>query len=335
LTKALAKQGKDPLMHRTDNQSLTGQGHDGAGVTRIMVLSAAIRLGIVVSACLGMAACSGAKPQSQGVAQQSVIAISGSDTMVNLSQMWAEEYGKKKPSVQVEVSGGGSGVGIRDLMQGVVQVANSSRELEPAERDQITRKAGKPPIETVVGHDGIAIYVHKDNPIESITLKQLAQIFGEGGDVTSWSQLGVNINSGDKKDDIIRVSRQNSSGTYLYFREHVLKKGDFKAGSCDMSGSKDVVELIARTKTAIGYSGMGYATKEVKMLKIGTDENPAGIEPTQENVTKKVYPLSRALYMCTAGTPDGETKNYLDWILSADGQKIVVSAGYVPLHDGK
>lgn len=322
-------------MTRTSDQSLTGRRDKDSSMTGFVSIRAATRLGIVLSACLGLAACSGGKPQSQGGHQQSVIAISGSDTMVNLSQMWAEEYGKKKPSVQVEVSGGGSGVGIRDLMQGVVQIANSSRELEPAERDQIMRKAGKPPIETVVGHDGIAIYVHKDNPMESITIKQLAQIFGEGGDVSRWSQLGVTINSGDNKDDIIRVSRQNSSGTYLYFREHVLKKGDFKSGSCDMSGSKDVVELVARTKTAIGYSGMGYATKEVKMLKIGTADSPAGIEPTADNVTKKIYPLSRALYMCTAGTPDGETKNYLDWILSADGQKIVASAGYVPLTDGK
>lgn len=255
--------------------------------------------------------------------------------MVNLSQMWAEEYGNKKPSVKVEVSGGGSGVGIRDLMQGVVQVANASRELEPAERDQIARKTGNPPVETVVGYDGIAIYVHKDNPLDTITLEQLAAIFGEGGVVNRWSQLGVNLSSVGAPDEIIRVSRQNSSGTYLYFREHVLQKRDFKQGSCDMSGSKDVVELVARTKSAIGYSGMGYATPGVKMLKIAAAANADGIAPTVENVVRKAYPLSRALFMDTAGAPEGETRNYLNWILSDEGQKVVTAAGYVPLTAAK
>lgn len=287
---------------------------------------------LLLAVCLAVTGCGGAKREHADVApRKQVIAISGSDTMVNLAQMWAEAYGKKKPSVKVEVSGGGSGVGIRDLMQGVVQVANSSRDIESSERDQITKKSGKPPMETIVAHDGIAIYAHKDNPMECITIDQLAKIFREDGDVDRWSQLGVKVSAGDGKDDIIRVSRQNSSGTYLYFREHVLKKKDFKAGSMDMSGSKEVVELIARTKTAIGYSGMGYATKDVKMLKIVTTDNAAGFEPTVDNVLKSLYPLSRSLFMCTAGAPDGETKNYIDWILSSDGQKIVADAGYVPV----
>ncbi len=260
-----------------------------------------------------------------------VIAISGSDTMVNVAQMWAEEYGRKKPSVKVEVSGGGSGVGIRDLMQGVVRVANSSRDLTQAEREQITARAGRAPIETVVGFDGIAIYVHKDNPLESITMEQLERIFGEGGDITRWSQLGVDMGRLKAPDKIIRVSRQNSSGTYLYFRAHVLKNRDFKMGSCDMSGSKEAVELVASTRTAIGYSGMGYATKDVKMLRVGTRENPAGFAPSQANVTGKLYPLSRALLMITAGAPDGETRGYMDWTLTSDGQAIVAGAGYVPV----
>ena len=310
-----------PLTERRDKRSSS---QDDSSIRT------ALGAGLLLAVCLGLAAC-GEKEQLPKVLPKPVIAISGSDTMVNLAQMWAEEYGKKKPSVKVEVSGGGSGVGIRDLMQGVVQIANSSRELESAERDQITRKSGKPPVETTVGYDGIAIYVHKDNPMEMITLEQLARIFGEGGDISRWSQLGVTMSAVNAPDEIIRVSRQNSSGTYLYFREHVLKKGDFKPGSCDMSGSKDVVALVARTKSAIGYSGMGYATKEVKMLKVATAANAAGCEPTVDNVTSRAYPLSRALYMFTAGAPDGETKNYLDWILSAEGQKVVTAGGYVPV----
>lgn len=321
-------------MQKTRSQPPTGRLNENSNLPLFVGIGTALKICLLLSACFGLTACGGKQQSSKGV-QKSAIAISGSDTMVNLAQMWAEEYGKKKPSVKVEVSGGGSGIGIRDLMQGVVQIANSSRDMEPAERDQITRKAGKPPTETVVGYDGIAIYVHKDNPMESITLEQLARIFSEGGDVNRWSQLGGNMSAINVPDEIIRVSRQNSSGTYQYFREHVLKKRDFKSGSCDMSGSKDVVELVARTKSAIGYSGMGYATKDVKILKIGTTENAIGFEPTVENVISKAYPLSRALYIYTAGTPDGETKNYLDWILSADGQKIVTAAGYVPVTTAK
>ena len=320
-------------MRKTRNPSVTGPPLAISRTQPFAGIRTTLRMCLVLSAALGLSAC-GEKGPSPKALPKTVIAMSGSDTMVNLAQMWAEEYGNKKPSVKVEVSGGGSGVGIRDLMQGVVQVANSSREIEPAERDQITAKAGKAPIETVVGYDGIAIYVHKDNPMESITLEQLARIFGEGGDITRWSQLGVDMSAIKAPDEIIRVSRQNSSGTYLYFREHVLKQHDFKAGSCDMSGSKDVVELVARTKSAIGYSGMGYATKDVKMLMVGATTNAVCTEPTVQNVVAKTYLLSRPLYMCTAGTPNGETKNYLDWIQSADGQKIVAAAGYVPLHAG-
>jgi phosphate transport system substrate-binding protein len=255
--------------------------------------------------------------------------------MINLAQMWAEEYAKKKPSVKVEVSGGGSGVGIRDLMQGVVQIANASRELEPAERDQILKKTGKAAVETIAGYDGIAIYTHKDNPVESITQEQLARIFGEGGDINNWSQLGVNMSAAGAQDKIVRVSRQNSSGTYMYFREHILKKHDFKPGSCDMSGSKDVVELVARTKTAIGYSGMGYATKNVKMLKVSLTTNAPAVAPSVETVITKAYPLSRALLLFTPGAPEGETGRYIEWILSVEGQKIVEEAGYVPAIAGK
>jgi len=297
------------------------------GVLMVIGLGAALVLSVAMSGC-GRGGDQVAR-QTPKLTGKTVIAISGSDTMVNLAQMWAEEYKKKTPSVSIEVSGGGSGVGIRDLMQGVVQVANSSREMEPAERDQITKTAGKAPVETVVGHDGIAIYVHKDNPATDITMDQLARIFREGGDITRWSQLGVTMPAG--QDEIVRVSRQNSSGTYLYFREHVLKKQDFKSGSNDMSGSKDVVELVTRTKSAIGYSGMGYATKDVKVLRIKPSANEAGIEPSVANVHSKSYPLARSLLMFTVGTPEGVTRTYIDWILSPEGQAVVTKEGYVPV----
>jgi len=211
-------------------------------------------------------------------------------------------------NVSVEVAGGGSGVGIRDLMGGIVDIANCSRAMKSAESEQTKANTGKDPVEWVVGYDAVAIYVHKDNPVEKLTLAQLAAMYGEGGDVDNWSQVGVDLSSIDGKDEIMRVSRQNSSGTYFYFREVVLNEKDFKLGSKDMSGSKDVVELVGRTKGAIGYSGMGYAAESVKFVKIAKDENSEAYEPSLETVASGNYPLARPLRMYTLGQPEGETR---------------------------
>lgn len=254
----------------------------------------------------------------------------GSDTMVNLAQAWAEEYKKVAPEVSVEVSGGGSGVGIAALTKGTIDIANASRNMKPEEIEQAKKNTGKEPKEFVVGYDGLAIYVHKDNPINEITLDQIAQIYAEGGTITKWSQLGVTI-PGASSDDIVRVSRQSNSGTYEFLREHVLKLKDFKLGSRDMNGSKEVVELVASTPTAIGYSGMGYATPAVKMLKVKKTATDPAFEPNNENTLAKTYPIARSLQVYTLGEPQGAVKKYIDWIMSDAGQKVVGSSGYVPL----
>lgn len=262
--------------------------------------------------------------------QKTIIADSGSDTMVNLAQMWAEAYEKVEPGVSVEVAGGGSGVGIRDLTQGIIDIANCSRDIKASEKEQAKTNTGKEPVEFTVGHDGIGIYVHKDNPVASLTLAQLREIYAEGGTIGTWSQLGVDMAAIGANDEIVRVSRQNSSGTYFYFREEVLGNTDFKLGSKDMSGSKDVVELVAKTRGAIGYSGMGYATENVRFVPIVAKEGGEAYEPTMDNVLTGKYPLARALYMYTLGEPRGAVKAYLDWILSPAGQEVVKQAGYVP-----
>ena len=256
------------------------------------------------------------------------IQVKGSDTMVNVAQAWAEEYQKVAADVAVEVSGGGSGVGIAALEKGTIDIANASRNMKTEEFDLAKKNTGKEPREIVCGFDAMAVYVNKDNPLNEISLDQLKQIYAEGGTVTKWSQLGVKI-PGASDDEIVRISRQSSSGTYEFFREHVLRKVDFKLGSRDMNGSKEVVELVTSTKTAIGYSGMGYATGEVKMLNIKTE---AGVfAPTVENTVNKTYPLARSLLMYTLGEPEGAVKNYIDWILSDAGQAIVKDNGYVPI----
>ena len=184
--------------------------------------------------------------------------------------------------------------------------------------------------ELTVGFDALAVYVHKQNPLDEITLEKLAEIYGEGGKLTKWSQLGVSMPEG--ADEIIRVSRQSNSGTYFYFREAILGKGrDFKLGSRDMQGSKDVVELISKTPGAIGYSGMGYATSEVKQLRIARKAGEPSYAPTVTNTLNHTYPIARPLFMYTLGEPAGAVKMYLDWVRSKAGQKIVTESGYVPL----
>jgi phosphate transport system substrate-binding protein len=255
----------------------------------------------------------------------------GSDTMVNLAQAWAEAYSKDHPKVSVEVSGGGSGVGIAALINGTADIANASRQLEPEEVEKAKKQTGKQPTEHVVGHDGLAIYVHKDNPLDHISIEELSEIYKEGGKLSKWSELGVASIPGAKSDDIVRVSRQNNSGTYHYFREHVVgKKNDFKAGSLDMNGSKDVVELVGRTPGAIGYSGLGYATPAVKFLKVSAKKGEPGILPSVASVLDKSYPISRPMFMYTPGEPSQAAKDYLSWVMGA-GQQIVEATGYVPL----
>ena len=292
------------------------------------------RTGLCLMLAGSLAAASGCKKKEEGGAaagKQVAIKNIGSDTMVNLAQEWAEEYAKVDSSVSVEVSGGGSGVGIAALTNGTADLANSSRKMEPEEIEKAKKNTGKEPTEFLVGYDGLAIYVHKENPITEISLEELGEIYREGGKINKWSDLGVKLPAG-ASDDIIRVSRQNNSGTYHYFRETVVgKKSDFKAGSMDQNGSKDVVELVAKTPGAIGYSGLGYATPAVKIVKVSKKKGEPGVLPSIPTVLDKSYPISRPMFMYTPGAPSESAKKYLDWIMSDAGQKIVEKTGYVPL----
>ncbi len=271
----------------------------------------------------------GCSKKQEGDVAETVIQVKGSDTLVNVAQAWAEAYKLVKPDVSVEVSGGGSGVGIAALMRGTIDMANASRDMKPQEIEAAKKNTGEDPVEFTVAFDALAVYVHKDNPLNEITFEQLAQIFAENGTTTKWSELGVEI-PGAADDEIVRVSRQSSSGTYEFFREHVLDNVDFKLGSRDMNGSKEVVELVGNTLTAIGYSGMGYATPEVKMLLLAQKAGDPAYAPTVENTLSRTYPLARSLHIYTLGEPTGVVKEYLDWIMGEAGQIIVEESGYVP-----
>ena len=267
---------------------------------------------------------------SGGKGEELSIQNIGSDTMVNLAQAWAEAYGKEKPEVSVEVSGGGSGIGVAALLNGTCDIANSSRSLEPEELEKAKAKYGGEPKETKVGYDALAIYVHPSNPLTEISVEELGDMYREGGKIEKWSDIGVTIPGGS--DEIIRVSRQNNSGTYHYFREAVVgKKADFKPGSRDMNGSKDVVALVETTPGAIGYSGIGYRTDKVKVLKVAKKKGEPSVEPTIETTLNKTYPIARPMFMYTPGNPPPHIQKYLDWVMSDAGQKIVKDTGYIPL----
>ncbi|MCX8108836.1 MAG: phosphate ABC transporter substrate-binding protein [Verrucomicrobiae bacterium] len=281
--------------------------------------------------CLVVCSCS-RHGSGEGPTKPLVIQNIGSDTMVNLAQAWAEEYQKIEPGVSVEVSGGGSGLGIAALINGTADMANSSRKIEPDEEAAVEAKSGSRPREFLVGFDALSIYVHKNNPITAISLEELREIYAEHGKIDRWSQLGVTNIPGARTDRIIRVSRQNNSGTYHYFREVVCgKKGDFKLGSLDMNGSKDVVELVSRTPGAIGYSGLGYNTANVKMLPVSRRKGEPAVLPSVETTLDKSYPISRPMFVYTPGNPPAHVLKYIEWILSPAGQRIVELTGYIPL----
>jgi phosphate transport system substrate-binding protein len=279
---------------------------------------------VAIAVSVSLAACGGGE-------QRQLIQNKGSDTMVNVAQAWAEAYQQADASVMVAVTGGGSGTGIAALINGTADIANSSRELKPEEVELAT-KNGHVPVEHIVGYDALAVYLHPDNPIDTLSIEQLATIYGNGGTATRWTDLGVEV-PGCKDQEIVVVSRQNNSGTYEYFREAILGKGDFRLGTRDMHGSKEVVDLVENTPCAIGYSGLAYATDHVKMACISAETGGTCINPNEQTAKDGTYPIARSLLMYTAGEPTGAIAAYLNWIMSDAGQCIIMKQGYAPATD--
>ena len=261
--------------------------------------------------------------------RREAVRITGSDTMVNLTQAWAERYQAVRPAVSVQVAGGGSGVGFAGLLDGTIDIAAASREIKPAERDALRRKTGHEPRQVVVARDGLAVYVARRNPLESISIDQLADIFGEDGRITRWSALGIQP-PGCRSDELIRVGRQNNSGTFAYFRDVVLgRHREYKMGSIDQSGSKDVVALVSTTPCAMGYSGMAFATPQVRMLRLSRHAGAPSIAATDAAVADGSYPFARPLYLYTAEPSTGSVRAFVDWALGGEGQRIVSDVGFV------
>jgi len=295
-----------------------------------LITTVAAAAALMLSGCgKGGDASSGGGSTSKG---GKTIANVGSDTMLQLGMAWSEAYKKAEPGVNVEVNGGGSGVGIAGLINGSVELANSSRAFEEKEIADLKAKQNKDAKEFMVGYDALSIYVHKDNPLNEISIEQLAEIYKAEGKIRKWSDLKGGPIPGSKGDEIVVVSRQNNSGTHHYFKEAVVgKKSEQRPDSVNQNGSADVVNLVGTTPNAIGYSGMGYKTPAVKVLKVSKKTGEPGVAPSIESTLDKTYPISRPMFMYTAGEPAEHTKKYINFVLSDAGQNILKENGYVPL----
>jgi len=253
----------------------------------------------------------------------------GSDTIVNIALAWAEAYREVDPSVSIAVTGGGSGTGIASLINGTVDIANASRSMKEGEIED-ARSNGIEPVEHVIAIDALAVIVNIDNPVSELSIDQLADIFT--GRITSWSEVGGN----DAR--IILVSRETNSGTHVYFLEEVVRRGEkdnsdiFAPQTLLMPSSVGITSEVRRNPNAIGYDGLGYVDPlHEKVLSVAVNSDSPYVAPSAMTAKEGTYPLSRDLYMYTAGEPDGAIAEYLSWILSPSGQKIVEDLGFVPL----
>ncbi|MHC1706386.1 MAG: phosphate ABC transporter substrate-binding protein [Bacteroidales bacterium] len=269
-----------------------------------------ISLAVVLLAIAGLAFMPAAK-----------ITVKGSDTMVILSQKWAEVYMKNNPGVSIQVTGGGSGVGIAALINGSTDIANSSRPISKSEIEKLKARYNTLGIEIPCAKDGITIFAHQDNKVNELSIKQLSDIFS--GRITNWKQVGG-------EDAAIKLyGRENSSGTYVFFKDNVVK-GDYAASCQTLPGTAAVVNAVKKDKNGIGYGGAAYAAG-VKHVKVKKDATSPAFEATAENIKSGKYPISRNLFMYMKSKPTGDTKKFVDWILSPEGQKMVTTVGYFPV----
>jgi phosphate transport system substrate-binding protein len=259
---------------------------------------------------------------SATAARAGTITIKGSDTMVILGQRWAEDYMKKNPNTILQVTGGGSGTGISALINGTTDICASSRSMKPQEKEKLRDRYNNTGIEIAVARDGLAVYVSASSPLTEISVPDLKGIFT--GKITNWKQLGGPDNN------IIVYSRENSSGTYVFFKEAVLGGADFTPRAQTMPGTAAVVNAVSKEKFGIGYGGAAYA-KGIKILKVKKDAASAAINPEKKTVLDGTYPLARPLFFYLRAKPAGEIKSFVDWVLSPDGQGIVEKVGYYPV----
>ena len=261
-------------------------------------------------------------------AKNNSIQIKGSDTMVNLGQAWAEKYMEENPTEFMAVTGGGSGTGLSSLISGTCDIAMSSRDIKDKEI-KLAEKKNIHPYEIKVALDGLAIVVHPGNPVDKLTIEQLAAIFS--GKAANWKEFG------GRDEKIVVLSREVNSGTHVYFKEHVLRGNDpgsqeeFASGALMLSSSQAIADEVASNPSAIGYYGMGYVSPKQKPVSVAKDDKSDYIAPTIDNVVSGKYPISRPLFLYTNGSPEGLVKKCVEFMLSKEGQEIVVKTDFVPV----
>jgi phosphate transport system substrate-binding protein len=289
-------------------------------------MNSAARILPTVLLSLAVAACGGREQASTGGEQpqraNKPITIKGSDTMVILGQRFAEEYMKANPGTVIQVNGGGSGTGIAALINGTVDLAQASRPMKDKEKQQAEQNRGATLNETAVALDALAVFVHTANPVRELSIPQLADIYT--GKVTNWKQVGGN------DAPIVIYGRENNSGTYEYFKEHVLDKADFAPRVQTLSGTAAVINAVGRDANGIGYGGIAYAS-DVRAIAVKKDAATPGVEPKEENVANGTYPISRELYFYWLANARPELEAFVNWAISPAGQKVVADVGYYPL----
>lgn len=272
--------------------------------------------------------CAGRATAQDDAAGAAAIENIGSDTLVNVALAWAEAYQGIHPDVRISVTGGGSGTGIASLINGTADIANASRAMKAEERAE-AESNGVQPVEIPVARDAIAVIVHPDNPVESLTLQQISDIYS--GKITNWKEVG-----GEDRP-IVLLSRETNSGTHVYFLEEVIRLGDsenktlFSPDTLLLPSSEGITAEVRQNPNAIGYDGLGYVTPDVKTVAVAAEPGAPYVKPSIESVNAGQYPIARPLFMYTNGEPEGMIKDYIDWILGTDGQAIVAGLGFVPL----
>jgi phosphate transport system substrate-binding protein len=252
----------------------------------------------------------------------------GSDTLVNLALSWAETYMQQNPGIRISVTGGGTGTGIAAMINGTVNIANASRKMT-TEEIAAAEANGIKPVEFAVARDAIAVVVNPSNPVDRLTLQQLSSIYTR--EITNWKEVG-----GEDRP-IVLLSRESNSGTYIYFLENVIRSGNkesdllFSPDTLLMPSSEGISAEVRQNPNALGYDGLGYVTPDQKVLAVAKNLRSPYVLPMIETVNDESYPVSRPLYMYTAGEATGQVRTYLDWVLS-DGQTLVLKLGFVPLN---
>ncbi len=246
------------------------------------------------------------------------ISVKGSDTVLPLSQKEAEVYIKTTPSAAISVVGGGSGTGITALLDGTTDICMSSRDLKAGEKLKFKEKQMDIK-EVIVGYDALSVIVHPSNPVSQLTREQLEKIFT--GELTNWKQVG------GKDAKIVAYSRESSSGTYEFFKEHVMDKKNYASSVLNMPATGAIVQSISQTEGAIGYIGLAYSTGSVKSLNVSYDQGKTYVEPTVAGAKDKTYPIARPLFYFYDAKNETRVKGFVDYILSDEGQKNVAEIG--------